>query len=204
MPAARLLTTRLVLTALGQQRCPEGYTRHETHPAWACAATAHVSAAPWLGTSGKRECCVTKGLYGSYKSDSWRLLSIPHFSVLFSSSLHPCSKKTAIQALCFPVSFSLFLTFPLPYFSFMFFCTMPSTNKSNQLHHCLLTDLYQGKSKPALPTPSDVQHSVNHLQAIRKGRRPQNHNSQRAHSSQHLQCTLIPSSHSSRGSLFKI
>lgn len=97
---------------------------------------------------------MTKGLCGSYKPEDWRLLSVLHFSVLVSSSLHPHSKKTAtkVNPVCFPLFlFTLFLTSPFLYFSFVFFCAMPSANESHQLHHYLLTDLYQGKSKPASP-----------------------------------------------------
>lgn len=42
-------------------------------------------------------------------------------------------------------------------------CANPSTNKMYQWHHCLHADLYQGKSKPAFPAPSEVQLSVDHL-----------------------------------------
>lgn len=96
-------------------------------------------------------------------------------SLLFSALLFiPILRKLLLKItlMLSSVSFTLFLSFPLLHFSFVF-CAVPSTNQSHQLHHCLLTDLYKGKSKPASPTTWDVQHSVNHLLAFRTTPKPQ-------------------------------
>lgn len=42
-------------------------------------------------------------------------------------------------------------------------CAIPPTDKMSRWHRCLRADLYQGESKPASCTPSEVQHSVDHL-----------------------------------------
>lgn len=124
-------------------------------------------------------------------------------SLFFSAllSIHVLRKQLPTLTLILSsVSFTLFLSLPLLYFSFVF-CAVPSANQSPQFHRCLLTDLYKGKSKPASPTPSDVQHSVNHLLAFRKTPKPQCTGS--AWQSTQLMHTNILI-HSSRSSFFKI
>lgn len=116
---------------------------------------------------------VYMGLFINQKTGDCSLFFI---SLFFSALLSIPTLRKLLPKLTLSlssVSFTLFLTFPLLYFSFVFFCAVPSSDKSYQLHHCLLTDLYQGKRKPASPTASGVQHSVNRLLAFRKTPKPQ-------------------------------
>lgn len=89
-------------------------TRNKRHSARDCAAMAWVLSAPWPGSFGKRKCCVTKHLYGSYKSEHRRLSYLFFISLFFSVLLPPpCSKETATKVnpsafLCFCHSSRLF------------------------------------------------------------------------------------------------